>query len=64
MIITVNLPKRGQKPTNGDVIMALFPNGKIWKSDDFMCLFIEGQGDAQMFDVSWWNAIYKEALSE
>lgn len=50
--------------TNGDVIKTLFPNGKIWKSDNSMCLLIDGQGDAQMFDIDWWNTPYKAERSE
>lgn len=50
--------------TNGDVIKAMFPSGKIWKSDSYMCLLIYGQGDAQMFDVDWWNAPYQKGGKE
>ena len=46
--------------TNGDVIKAIFPSGKIWKSDSYICLLIYGQGDAQMFDEDWWNALYQK----
>lgn len=46
--------------TNGEVIKTIFPSGKIWKSDSYMCLLIDGQGDAQMFDVDWWNSPYQK----
>ena len=50
--------------TNGDVIKAMFPSGKIWKSDSYMCLLIDGQGDAQMFDADWWNSPYQKGGKE
>ena len=32
MILTVNIPKRGQKVTNGDVIKTLFPKMEFWNN--------------------------------
>lgn len=29
MMCTFNIPKRGQKPTNGDMIKALYPNASF-----------------------------------
>jgi hypothetical protein len=37
----------------------IYQHAKIWKSDNYMCLLIDGQGDAQMFDIAWWDAPYK-----
>lgn len=53
MILTVNIPKRGQKITNGDMIKALFPNmprQMFWSIETEMNL-------ASHYD--WWNAHYK-----
>lgn len=29
MILTINIPKRKQKITNGDILMTIFPNAQI-----------------------------------
>lgn len=47
MILTLYIPKRGQKLTNGDVIKALFPL-EVWL-----------QMKAREFNKTWWNAPYK-----
>lgn len=71
MILTVNIPQRGQKLTNGDVIMALFPKTKVREK------FTDGKNNGYEIDMhitdvsphvenifrfwcpnSWWNGIY------
>ncbi len=68
MILTVYIPKRGQKITNGDVIKALFPNTE--RADRY------GDADVYLLDgnasytpnliafKSWWNAPYKAEREE
>lgn len=53
-----------ENPTNGELIEAMFPDGKIWKSGNYMCLLTNGQGDAQMLDLDWWNTPYKKGAKE
>lgn len=52
MILTLYIPKRGQKLTNGDVIKALFPL-EVWL-----------QMKAREFNKTWWNAPYKAESEE
>jgi len=47
LMMRINIPKRGQKVTNGDIIKAIFP--KIDK-------YFSNVMDLQL----WWNAPYKE----
>lgn len=49
MELVVNIPKRGQKLTNGDVIKALFPTTYIGGE---ICV-------VSSYDYDWWNAVYE-----
>ena len=57
MIMTLYIPERGRKPTNGDVIKAIFPKAKVWKSSGKIC--VDGHGCFKTFSIDWWNAPYK-----
>lgn len=46
--------------TNGQMIQAIFPHATIWKSLNDICLYVKGQGDAQVFDWDWWNSPYRK----
>lgn len=60
MILTVNIPKRGQKITNGDMIKAIFPNIEASVSGDGDVIDVYNLGIyCQTFDTEWWNAPYK-----
>lgn len=39
MILTINISKRGQKITNGDVIQAVFPKGIVSEEDSLIVEF-------------------------
>lgn len=63
MILTVNIPKRGQKVTNGDVIKAIFPNIDIEQIEDIIDVY--GMSKCRVtYDTDWWNAPYNNAESE
>lgn len=55
MILKVYIAKRGQKPTNGDVIKALYPNFKIEERSHTVWV----GNDNMSFCKDWWNAPYK-----
>ena len=58
MILTVNIPKREQKITNGDVIKAIFPNIDIEQIEDIIDVY--GMSKCRVtYDTDWWNAPYK-----
>lgn len=58
LILRINISKRGQKVTNGDVIKALFPNGSQVKGAD---IYIMDDNKSNVFyDFEWWNSPYKE----
>ncbi len=58
MTLTVNIPKRGQKITNGDVIKAMFPNIEIEQIEDIIDVY--GMSKCRVtYDTDWWNALYK-----
>ena len=59
LMLRINIPKRGQKVTNGDVINALFPNAKNIRVDGGYPLnyIIEGEWHRNLKD--WWDAPYK-----
>jgi hypothetical protein len=53
--------------TNGDMIKAMFPNGKEYDNDGDVRYEIEIDFDysfCSYFDGVWWNAPYKGNLSE
>ena len=55
MILTVNIPKRKQEVTNGEVIKAIFPNELLTSITSTLWW-----GDNMSFNKDWWNAPYKE----
>ncbi len=58
LMLRINIPKRGQKVTNGDLIKALFPNGSQVKGAG---IYIMDDNKSNVFyDFEWWNAPYKE----
>lgn len=58
MILTVNIPKRKQEVTNGDVIKAIFPNIDIEQIEDIIDVY--GMSKCRVtYDTDWWNAPYK-----
>ena len=63
MILTVNIPKREQKITNGDVIKAIFPNIDIEQIEDIIDVY--GMSKCRVtYDTDWWNAPYKTESEE
>ena len=54
MILTVNIPKRKQEVTNGEVIKAIFPNELLTSTTSTLWW-----GDNMSFNKDWWNAPYK-----
>ena len=64
LMLRINIPKRGQKVTNGDVIKALFPDIEI---ADIPCLdkVYTGIPFGKYIGVNincmrdWWNSPYK-----
>lgn len=56
LILRLNIPKRGQKVTNGDVIKALFPN--IEKDNERL---IQAYGSQALYDTyeKWCKLPYK-----
>lgn len=58
MILTVNIPKREQEVTNGDIINAIFPNIDIEQIEDIIDVY--GMSKCRVtYDTDWWNAPYK-----
>ena len=57
----VNAISIPENATNGDMIRAMFPNAKIYASQSLKSVNVvtEYGLDAQVFDLSWWNAPYK-----
>ena len=60
---TINAISIPEDATNGDVIKAMFPNGKIIKTEDGDCGYEIYLDDTysfcSWFDGLWWNAKYK-----
>lgn len=61
--LTINAIPIPEDATNGDVIKAMFPNGKIIKTEDGDCGYEIYLDDTysfcSWFDGLWWNAPYK-----
>lgn len=61
MFLTINIPKRN-KPTNGELLRALFPDIKIITQymnsfgDEFMVFMLNNED--QQVNLEWWNASY------
>lgn len=51
-----------EEATNGDIIKSIFPNGKYGTNGNFVHVYIPFGSIIQTmtFDLSWWNAPYKE----
>ena len=60
LMLRINIPKRGQKVTNGDMIKALFPDSELHKESDYVYLTISKGVYLEDRDGSWWNTPYKE----
>ena len=60
MILTVNIPKRGQILTNGEVYETIFPDAdvQIWEHDHKVRVE-HTIGSAAWLSLDWWNAPYK-----
>ena len=58
MILTVNIPKKEQEITNGDIINAIFPDIEIEQIEDITDVY--GMSKCRVtYDTDWWNAPYK-----
>ena len=57
LMLRINIPKRGQKVTNGDVIKAVFPKAEVIEK---RAVVMVGISRMIVFDLDWWNAPYKE----
>lgn len=60
LMLRINIPKRGQKVTNGDLIKILFPDLELHQESDYVYLTISKGVYLEDRDGSWWNAPYKE----
>lgn len=45
--------------TNGDMIKAMFPNGKYGTNGEFVHVYGVGGNGCLGFTLKWWNAPYK-----
>ena len=60
MILTVNIPKREQEITDGDILMTIFPNvqtREVWNGEIVECTSDGVVGISATKE--WWNAPYK-----
>ena len=60
MILTVNIPKRKQEVTNGDILMTIFPNvqtREVCKGE--LAEFTLDGVVGIVVTKEWWNAPYK-----
>lgn len=78
MMFTINIPKRGQKPTNGEVLKAVFGCGEVFyeEAEDVNMICAYGMDatptcEGTFFTESWWNKPFtrewakdKEGVSE
>lgn len=63
MILRINIPKRGQKLTNGDVLKAIFPNEQFLRSsfDVYMEKFQDNDSIIPAsFSKRWFDSVYEE----
>ena len=60
MILTVNIPKRKQEVTNGDILMTIFPNVQTRKvrNGELVEFTLDGVVGIPV-TKEWWNAPYK-----
>lgn len=58
MKIVIDIP---ENPTNGDMIMALFPSGRICRTNDHeIGLRFKGDNWIIWFKERWWDTPYKK----
>ena len=53
--------KYGLKPTNGDIITAAFPDGKVFEDEDFILLYLFSNDEESFsleFPKEWWDSTY------
>ena len=62
--MALTMPKIPQNATNGDVIKAMFPNGKETVDDEDNEVFYDVNRQLFEHDKSWWNAPYKRGNEE
>lgn len=66
MVLTINFPQR-RKPTNGEVLQALFPDIKIITQymnpfgDEFMVFTLNNED--QQVSLDWWDKPYEISKS-
>lgn len=60
MILTVNIPKRKQKLTNGDILMTIFSNVQTREvcNGELVEFTLDGVVGISV-TKEWWNALYK-----
>lgn len=60
MILTVNIPKRMQKVTNGDILMTIYPNVQTREvcNGELVEFTLDGVVGISV-TKEWWNAPYK-----
>ena len=60
MILTVNIPKRKQEVTNGDILMTIFPNVQTREvcNGELVEFTLDGVVGISV-TKEWWNAPYK-----
>ena len=57
------IPSAYEGMTNGEIIKALFPNGKVLDKDEcigFEIIFDDGTSYCSFYDGIWWNSPYSE----
>lgn len=59
LMLRINIPKRGQKVTNGDVIKALFPDIKVYECSGYAHSSNKSSVLLEHMSSDWWNAPYK-----
>lgn len=52
-----------ENPTNGDMIVALFPVEIKYIFEELNVIVIILNGKCKTFDLAWWNAPYKEVIN-
>ena len=65
MILTVNIPKRKQEVTNGDMIKSMFPNVQTREvcNGELVEFTLDGVVGISV-TKEWWNAPYKTESEE
>lgn len=50
----------GERPTNGDMIKALFPECKAERTDSGLWVNVQNLDGDSMFSAYWWNSPYRK----